>query len=165
MSYILPHIPSSLLQIFFPNMKFFIIIVLIHCMYSFGDKVGARITKNQLRGMHKETYEGLLKDLFIKTFDSIYDAIIEHAKLGQNEYRFTIMCEEIPNNKCDTQNKYGNQQWPQTFAYYPVSRETPYIITTEQYTENVVNALKQTFPDSNFTKINKNCCDYHTIKW
>ena len=90
-------------------MKFFIIILLIHYVSVFGDNFGARITKNQLRGMHKETYEGLLKELFIKSFDSIYDVIIEHAKLGQNEYRFTIMCEEIPNNKCETQNKNGNQ--------------------------------------------------------
>jgi hypothetical protein len=62
--------------------------------------------------------------------------------------------------------KNGNQQWPQTLAhYYPVSREPPYVITFSQYTANVVNALKQTFSDSNFTKTNKNCCDYHTIKW
>jgi hypothetical protein len=66
------------------------------------------------------------------------------------------------NNKCDLLN--GHQAWAQDYPSNIVVTSKPYI-TMEQYTTNVINALKQTFLDSNFTKINKNCCDYYTIKW
>lgn len=148
-------------------MKLFIIIIilLIHFSKSFGDdfeKFDKRITKNQLRGMHKEHLEGLIKESFVKTFDSLYDKIIECAKLEKNEYHFTIMCKELPNNNCEIHN--GHQVWAKDYPYNIVVTSKPYI-TIEQYTTNVINALKQTFLDSNITKINKNCCDYYTIKW
>jgi|LauGreStaDraftv2_3_1035109.scaffolds.fasta_scaffold74776_2 hypothetical protein len=146
-------------------MKLFIIILLIHFVKSFGDdftNFDKRFTKNQLRGMHKQYLEGLIKESFVKTFDSLYDKIIECAKLGINEYHFTIMCKELPNNNCEIHN--GHQVWAQDYPYNIVVTSKPYI-TIEQYTTNVINALKQTFLDSNITKINKNCCDYYTIKW
>jgi hypothetical protein len=37
--------------------------------------MGARITKNQLRGMHKKELERLLQESFVTTFDSIYHQI------------------------------------------------------------------------------------------
>jgi hypothetical protein len=146
-------------------MKLFIIVLLIHFVKSFGDyfeKFDKRFTKTQLRGMRKEHLEGLIKESFVKTFDSLYDKIIESATLGKNEYHFTIMCKELPNNNCEIHN--GHQAWAQDNPYNIVVTSKPYI-TIEQYTTNVINALKQTFLDSNFTKINKNCCDYYTIKW
>jgi hypothetical protein len=146
-------------------MKLFIIILLIYFVKSFGDdfeKFDKRFTKNQLRGMHKEYLEGLIKESFVKTFDSLYDKIIESAILGQNEYHFTIMCKELPNNNCEIYN--GHKAWAQDYPYNIVVTSKPYI-TIEQYTTNVIDVLKQTFLDSNITKINKNCCDYYTIKW
>ena len=79
-------------------MKLFIIILIIHCVNSFSvdfEKFDKRFTKTQLRGMRKEYLEGLIKESFVKTFDSLYDKIIVSATLGQNEYHFTIMCEEV----------------------------------------------------------------------
>ena len=144
-------------------MKLFIIFMLvIHCGNIFGDKFGARMTKNQLRGMHKKETERLIKESFIKTFDNLYDKIIESATLGENEYHFTIMCKELTNNNCEIHN--GQQAWAQDYPYNIVVASKPYI-TIDQYTTNVINGLKQTFLDSNFTKIYKNCCDYYTIKW
>lgn len=147
-------------------MKLFIIIILvINCLKSFGDdfeKFDKRITKNQLRGMRKEHLEGLIRESFVKTFGNLYDKIIECAKLGKNEYYFTIMCNEVKNNNCEIQN--GHQVWAQNYPYNIVVTSKPYI-TIEQYTINVINALKQTFLDSNITKIYKNCCDYYSIKW
>jgi hypothetical protein len=143
-------------------MKLFIIILLIHCVNSFGDNFGAKITKTQLRGMRKEYFERLIKESFVNTFDSIYAKIIESATLGKNEYHFTIMCKELPNNNCEIHN--GHQAWAQDYPSNIVVTSKQYI-TIEQYITNVINALKQTFLDSNITKINKNCCDYYTIKW
>ena len=143
-------------------MKLFIIILLIHCVKLFGDKMGARITKTQLRGERKAYLEGLIQESFIETFDSLYDKIIEHARLGENEYQFTIMCRELPHNECEIEN--GHQAWARVHSDNIIVYAKPYI-TIEQYTTNVINALKQTFLDSNITKINKNCCDYYTIKW
>jgi hypothetical protein len=145
-------------------MKLFIILLLIHCVKSFGDNFGERFTKNQLRGMRKEYLEGLIKDSFVKTFDNLYHQIIESAILGKNEYHFTIMCEEVKNSNCEIQN--GHQVWSQNNNNNNnvITTAKPYI-TIEQYTTNVIHALKQTFLDSNITKINKNCCDYYTIKW
>ena len=146
-------------------MKLFIIILIIHCVNSFSvdfEKFDKRFTKTQLRGMRKEYLEGLIKESFVKTFDSLYDKIIVSATLGQNEYHFTIMCEEVKNSNCEIQN--GHQVWSQNYPHNIITTTKPYI-TIEQYTTNVINALKQTFLDSNITKINKNCCDYYTIKW
>ena len=142
-------------------MKFFIIIIiilLIHCVKSF-DK---RFTKNQLRGMRKDYLEGLIKESFVKTFENLYDRIVESATLGQNEYGFTIMCEEVKNSNCEIQN--GHQVWSQNHQQNIITTARPYI-TLERYTANVIHALKQTFLDSNFTKIYKNCCEYYTVKW
>jgi hypothetical protein len=144
-------------------MKLFIIIILlIHSVNSFGDNFGAKITKTQLRGMRKEYLEGLIKESFVKTFNSLYDKIIESAILGKNECHFTIMCKEQYHNNCELLN--GHQAWAQDNPSNIVVSSNPFI-TIEQYTTNVINTLKQTFLDSNFTKINKNCCDYYNIKW
>jgi hypothetical protein len=143
-------------------MKLFTIILLIQCINLFGDKMGARITKKQLRGARKEYLEGLIRESFVKTFDSLYDKIIECAKSGETEYQFTIMCKELPNNNCEIEN--GHQAWARVHSDSIVVYAKPYIII-EQYTTNVIQALKQTFIDSNITKINKNCCDYYSIQW
>jgi hypothetical protein len=139
-------------------MKLFIVILLINFAYLFGDKFGNRIHKKNLRGMHKEYREGLSLKMFEITFDNIFDKIIESAKLGQNEYRFTIMCHPLEysqNTDCEIHNILKNKEW---------SRDHPYI-TNKQFATNIINALHQTFPDSNITQIYKNCCDYNIIEW
>jgi len=147
-------------------MKLFIIVLLIHWVKTFGsnfEKFDKRITKNQLRGMHKEYLEGLIKESLIKTFDNLYDEIIVSATLGKNEHHFTIMCTELKlTNRCETQN--GQQVWLQSNSNNIITASKPYI-TIEQYTTNIITALKDTFLDSNITKIYKNCCDYYNIKW
>jgi hypothetical protein len=143
-------------------MKLFIVILLLHCAKSFGDNFGAKITKQQLRGMRKEHIEGVIKESFIKTFDSLYYKIIECAKLGETEYQFTIMCESHTHRNCEIQN--GHQVWSQNNPNNIITTSKPYI-TIEQYTTNVINALHQTFIESNITKTYKNCCDYYTITW
>lgn len=153
------------MTLYIHNMKLFIIILLIHCVKLFGDKMGTRITKKQLRGAHKEYLEALIQDSITKTFDSIYDNIINLAKLGETEYQFTIMCKELTNTKCGGIQD-GHQAWVRMHSHIDniVEYAKPYI-TIEQYTTNVMNALHQTFIDSNITKINDNCCDIYIIKW
>jgi len=143
-------------------MNLIIVILLINCLHLFGDPMGGRINKNQLRGMHKKYLEKLLQESFVTTFDSIYQQIIDSATLGKNEYQFTIMCRELPNSKCDMHN--GHEDWKKEYPNNIISTTNSYI-TIEQYTTNVINALKQTFLDSNITKFSKNCCNYHIIQW
>ena len=136
-------------------MKLFIVILLINFVYLFGDKFGSRIHKKQLRGMHKEYHEDLLQQTFVTTFDNVYNQITDHAKMGQNEYRFSIMCHDSQITDCEIHNINKNREW---------SRDHPYI-TNKQFATNIINALHQTFPDSNITQIYKNCCDYNIIEW
>ena len=143
-------------------MKLFITILLIICVSLFGDKFGARITKNELRGMYKKESEMLILELFTKSFDDIHDKIIKFATLRKNEYQFTIMCKKLLHNNCEMQN--GHQVWLQNYPNNIITTLKQYI-TFEQHTTNIINALKKTFMDSNITKIYKNCCDYYNIKW
>ena len=92
------------------------------------------------------------------TFDNIFDKIIESAKTGKNEYQFTIMCyplEYSSNDHCEIRNIGERKEW---------TREHPFI-TKNQFKKNVLDALHQSFPDSNFTKSYKNCCEHYSIEW
>jgi len=145
-------------------MNLFIIILLITYMnlFVFSDKSGDVRYKSKLRGMYKEELERLVQESLVNTFESIYDKILEYAKEGKNEYDFTIMCEGLPNSNCEILN--GHQYWLQHYPNNVITKAKSYI-TIEKYTTNSIDALHRTFPDSNITKIYKNCCDYHIIKW
>jgi hypothetical protein len=145
-------------------MKSLMVILLITYINLFviGDNFGAKLYKNQLRGLHKEELERVTQEYYIKTFDSIFDKIIESAKIGETEYHFTIMCKELTNTNCEIHN--GHQDWIQNHPKNIISITKSYI-TFEQHTTKLIDALKVSFPDSNITKIYKNCCDYHIIKW
>ena len=148
-------------------MRLFIVILVILLtnlgnFFVSSDNFGARIYKNQLRGMHKEEMERLIQESFTKTFDNLYDRIIETAKRGKNEYHFTIMCLELPNENCKMRN--GHQVWTEHYQNNIMVTAKSYI-TLEKYTTDLIDALHETFPDSNITKIYKNCCDYHVISW
>ena len=144
-------------------MKLFIVILIINWfMFVVSDNFDARISKTQLRGMYKEELEKVIQDSFITMFDSLFAQIINHAKIGKDEYQFTIMCKELKNNDCKIQN--GHQYWAEENRNNIISNTNSYI-TLEQYTTNIITALQKSFPDSNITKIYKNCCNYHVIKW
>ena len=138
-------------------MNLFIVILLIKLTSLFGDKFGSRISNHLLRGAYKEERERQSLKWYEMTFDNIFDKIIESAKTGKNEYQFTITCYplEYSNADCEIHNIMQNKEW---------NHDNPYI-TKNQFRTNVIDALHQSFPDSNFTKTYKNCCEYHTIKW
>lgn len=140
------------------KMNLFVVILLIKLINLFGDKFGNRISKHLLRGMYKEDREKQSLKWFEMAFDNIFDKIIESARTGQNEYSFTIMCyplEPSPHTDCEIHNIVQHKEWTHNHPY----------ITNNQFRTNVIDALHQSFPDSNFTKTYKNCCEYHTIKW
>ena len=145
-------------------MKILMIILLINCtgLFVFSENFGSRISKNQLRGLHKKELERLTQEYFIKTFDNIFDNIINSAKIGKNEYNFNIMCIELLNTNCEIHD--GQQDWIQNHPKNIITITKSYI-TVKQYTTKLIDALNVSFPDSNITKIYKNCCDYHSIKW
>ena len=141
---------------------FIIIVLLMRCVCLFGDKMGARFTKTSLRGMYKEELDRRIQESWVNTFDHIYDQIIQCAQMGKNEHHFTIMCQELTSGNCDIHN--GHQEWIQNHPKNIITTSKSHI-TIEQYTTIIINWLKQVFLDSNFTTTDKNCCEYHIVKW
>lgn len=147
-------------------MKLLIVILIINCVHLFGDIFGEKIYKYQLRGIHQEELKIFIQNLIKDTVQRIYHKILESATKGKNDCRFIIMCKETTIQNCKINNEY--HEWSQNSR----SRNLINIITTtntyitfEQYTANVTNYLNEIFPDTNFTTIHNNCCDYLTIKW
>ena len=134
-------------------MNLFIVILLMNVVHLFGEP----IYKHQLRGAHKEYQERIIKEKFKTIFDNLYNQIIEMAMMGQNEFRFTIMCQEeyISNEHCQYINSEKRKNWFQSHPF----------ITMKQFRKNVLDALQNSFPDSNFTKSYKNCCEHYSIEW
>ena len=138
-------------------MNLFIVILLMNVVHLFGET----ISNHQLRGLHKEYQERLIQELFKTTFDSLHKQIIESAMVGQNEYTFTIVCQE--NYSCEFANNEQHKFW--SHEQHKIWSQNHPFITLKQFRKNVLDALHQSFPDSNFTQTYKNCCEYHTIKW
>ena len=140
-------------------MNLFIVILLMNFVHLFGDKLGERVwvSKHLLRGAYKEEREKQSLRMFEFTFDNIFDKIIESAKTGKNEYQFTIICYplEYSNADCEIHNIMQHKEW---------TREHPFI-TKKQFRTNVLDALQNSFTDSNFTKTYKNCCEHYSIEW
>jgi hypothetical protein len=135
-------------------MKLLIIILLVKCIYLFGDNFGYKFTKSQLRGMHKKELERIMQGWFTDTFNNIFDNILAYAKQGKNEYDFTIKCYDVNYHNCKTNDQY--------ILIPPIN---PSYINTNKYTTNLINSLRNTFPDSNFTTDSKQCCEHYIIKW
>ena len=132
-------------------MNLFIVILLMNVVHLFGEP----ILNHQLRGLHKEYQERLIQELFKTTFDSLHKQIIESAMVGQNECTFTIVCQENYSLNCEFANNEQHKFWSQNHPF----------ITLKQFRKNVLDALQNSFPDSNFTKTYKNCCGHYSIKW
>ena len=140
-------------------MNLFIVILLMNCVYLFGEK----IYKKQLRGMYEDELSKILIEGFTTTLDSIQNKIIERAKTGINEYQFTIMCKkrhELRN--CDYYD--GHKEWLKNNPNSILSISKTYT-TREEFTSELINTLQDKFPDANITKSYKNCCDYYKIEW
>jgi hypothetical protein len=144
------------------NMKLLIIILLITYinLFVFGENIiipkKHALYKTQLRGLHKEELEKVTQEHFMYTLTSIYDQIIERAKMGYNEYHFTILCKEL---NCELhRDRIRNRP-------YNIVAITNSYITIEQYATKLIGELNLSFPDSNIKKIYKNCCDYYIIEW
>lgn len=132
-------------------MNLFIVILLMNVVHLFGEP----ILNHQLRGAHKQHQERLIQEKIKTTFDSLYKQIIESAMVGQNECTFTIVCREEYSSNCEFINSEQHKIWSQNHPF----------ITLKQFRKNVLDALQNSFPDSNFTKMYKNCCGYYSIKW
>jgi hypothetical protein len=110
------------------------------------------------------------------TFKTIYFSVIERENNKHDDFYFTIMCTEIPNETetnylrkhpedCmteDIENKdqLGHQLWKKN---NPINALTIYNISLELYAQEVINKLYDTIPDITIIKINKNCCDHYVL--
>ena len=168
-------------------MNLFIIILLIKCVYLFGEKIykkqlrgmseenlskilieeefgGKKIHKKQLRDMYEENLSNILIQELASTIISIHDKIIKRAKTGVNEYKFTIMCIKYQNTipNCDYYD--GHKEWMRSYPNSILSISKTYT-TREEFTTSLIDVLQYTFPDANITKVYKNCCDGYQIEW
>ena len=142
-------------------MKLFIVILIINCVHLFADIFGERVSKYQLRGMHKEELEKFIQKSIQEMVEMIYHKILQSARKGKNDCQFIIMCKDSTITNCKINNDHPlNYNNP-----INIITTTNAYITFDQYTANITNHLEQIFPDSNITKIYKNCCDYLIIKW
>ena len=167
-------------------MNLFIIILLMKCVYLFGEKIykkqlrgmseenlgnmlieelfGEKIYKKQLRGMYEENLSNIFIEELTITILSIQDKIIERAKTGVNEYKFTIMCiknlDLIPN--CDVYD--GHKEWMRSHPNSILSISKTYT-TREKFTTSLIDVLQYIFPDANISKAYKNCCYGYQIEW
>ena len=167
-------------------MNLFIIILLMNCVYLFGKKIykkqlrgmteenlskvlieelfgGKKIYKKQLRGMYEENLSNILIQELASTNISIHDKIIERAKTGVNEYKFTIMCMDNQNS-IPICNYDGPKEWMQRHPNSILSISKTYT-TREEFTKSLIDVLQYTFPDANISKVYKNCCDGYQIEW
>jgi hypothetical protein len=137
-------------------MKLFIIILLINCVHLFGDN---SITKTQLRGMYKKELERIMKTWLIDSFDKIHNYIIETAKEGKNEFKFTLIYIGQLDNNCRRSLAFSGSQQLQ------IPEINPSHINITKYTTKLIDALHTTFTDSNFTTTYTNGCEHHIIEW
>ncbi len=141
-------------------MNLFIIILLMNCVYLFGEK----IYKKHLRGMYEEELRNTLIEDFTTTIDNIKYKIIERAKTGINEYQFTIMCEKRRDGPQNCDYYDGHKKWLREHPLSILSISKTYT-TKEEITTSIIDVVQDIFPDANITKSYKNCCDYYQIEW
>ena len=138
-------------------MNLFIIILLMNCVYLFGEK----IYKKQLRGMYEEELSKIFKEDFQSTIDSIIYDVIQTAKTGINEYQITLLCEPQDTN-CNYYD--GHKEWLRTHPLSILSISKTYT-TRKEITTLIIAAVQDIFTDANITKSYKNCCDCYQIEW
>ena len=137
------------------------IIIIIYVLLELGkyiDKDGNLIlTTQHLRGMY-------IEDIIDDRYNKIRNGVIESAGKGKTNNDFTIMCIRRQHTICD--NYDGYQEWWRQY----ISRNGGEIIPknniqSEQIKMRIIEKIQNAFPDSNITKVYKNCCDTYNINW
>jgi hypothetical protein len=106
--------------------------------------------------MYKKELERIMNLWFIDSFDKIYNNVIETAKQGKNEIKFTLT------NIGPEDVNYIKLRDLQIIRIPEVN---PSDINITKYTTNLIDALHTTFTDSDFTTIHKNGFEHHIIEW
>ena len=138
-------------------------------LYKFGGSFDENGNTQQLRGMY---IEGIVDEIFTNIYNGVIGSSIEGKTYGY----FTIMCIKSPDPSSNGKYNYGDdnpyncdiydgyQQW----WIRKIQRSggsIPKYIQSEQIKTQVIEKLQTTFPDSNITKGNANCCDQYRITW
>jgi hypothetical protein len=153
----------------------FMVIIMICVLSELGkyiDDDGNQILTTQyLRGMY-------IEDIIDGSYNNVRNGVIESASKGKTHGVFTIMCirSSDPNgarknyygddNSYSCENYDGYQEW---WGRY-ISRNGGEIIPknniqSKQIKMRIIEKIQNTFPDSNITKVYKNCCDTYNINW
>ena len=148
-----------------------------------------QIYNSQLRGFYDEQKNIYIQTIVYDEFKWIYSSILRNAKKksGSNEIHVSILCSPqftiIDNEKYiyygnydDHNNKQGSTIFKECWNYDTIiyNGDTAqhlsiinkiYKLTNDQLVLNVVDKLKQTFPDINITKVDDKCCNHYSIIW
>lgn len=139
--------------------------------------------KSRLRGVYNEQKNIAIHTIVHNEFEWIYSSILEKAKIksDDNELQVSILCSPefsiIYNKKyiysnIDRASLLYKKCWNyENIAHNGIivttfySYNKIYKLINDQLVLNVVDKLKQTFPDSNITKIDDECCNHYSILW
>jgi hypothetical protein len=144
----------------------FIATVLIVLLIRDFENENEIIYANQLRGLQNERKNDIMTqaaDILIK---HIYYEVMNTATKGITTYHFNILCKSstIDNDDCKKYNGY--KKWEENNeGQQLVSIMKEYNIQPNILRSQILAKLKNTFPDSNITTTNKNCCKHYVISW
>lgn len=114
--------------------------------------------KKNLRDLYEKETIRKIQEIIDNKYKCIYENIIGIAKVGYNEFKFTIFCE----------GEIGGQL-PEHFKKHMFN-----ILPEEKFTTKILDKIKETFPDITINKIeikypNNNGhygkCNEYTFSW
>ena len=136
----------------------FVILLFINLLKKIFCKENIYYKKN-LRDLYEKETIKIIQEIIDNKYKIIYENIINTAKYGLNESKFTIFCE-----------KEIGSQLPEHIQKHMFN-----ILPKENFTTKILDKIKETFPDSTINKVEKKYdpnidghygkCNEYTLSW
>ena len=117
------------------------------------------LTNQQLRSMYDEDKNNYIKEMVNQQYNSIFDSIIRLAIERKTVGYFIIMCIEKPIHIDECIKHDGYKYWSEKSQYQRND------VKPEEIINRVIKKIQTAFPESNITKVYKNCCGQYRISW
>ena len=122
------------------------------------------MTKFNLRGLHQKEMNLQKHENKGELYRHLINEVEELAKMGETKCKFTLMCSTGGDtSNCEWNKENGHKLWLERQSQYHFLKLLH--LSVEEFTNDIIGMLKETFPDSNFTSVEEKCCNYHTISW
>ncbi len=131
--------------------------VLGQAMYVLGDR--PVMHKRQLHGMFEDEKRTVQQKIINTEYENIYNGIIQNAKIGKSEIKFTLVCA----NELAIANVVASTLTDDTLKTIKT-----YQLSAETLGYKIVDKLKTTFPDSHIVykpSDHPNKCVIYTLSW